>query len=162
ERGLFRIESGQSLALEAQLFNGISMEYGGQPSENVGQSSPAQNTQFAPPSSQSTALFAKYTVKLSDNQTAPDGAGKEPNILRFDQLTLGEISKLTTTAKTDKERRQAVVELHKRFAFPFACLTLTAITFILAIQGRRFSTRPRTVMAILFLAMGFYLLLVLG
>src|SRR5262249_15555123 len=55
-----------------------------------------------------------------------------------------------------------IAETHKRFAFPFACLTLTAMTFILAIQGRRFTTRPRTVMAILFLAMGFYLLLVLG
>src|SRR5262249_57000468 len=30
ERGQFRIESGQSLALEAQLFNGVSLEYQGQ------------------------------------------------------------------------------------------------------------------------------------
>jgi len=52
--------------------------------------------------------------------------------------------------------------MHRRFAFPFACLTLTAMTFILAIQGRRFSTRPRTVIAVLFMAMGFYLLLVMG
>jgi LPS export ABC transporter permease LptG len=153
ERGQFRIESGQSLSLEAQLFNGISLEYGGQSS---------QNAQPNPPASQSTAQFAKSTVKLSDHQTTAEGAGKEANTGRLDQMTLREISKLTTTAKTDRERRQAVVEMHKRFAFPFACLTLTAMTFILAIQGRRFSTRPRTVVAILFLAMGFYLLLVLG
>jgi len=155
ERGQFRIESGQSLALEAQLFNGISLEYGGQPSSNF-------NTQFTPPSSQSTALFTKSTVKLSDHQNAADSAVKESGSARLDQMTLGEISKFITEAKVDKERRQAVVEMHKRFAFPFACLTLTAMTFILAIQGRRFSTRPRTVIAILFLAMGFYLLLVLG
>ena len=155
ERGQFRIESGQSLALEAQLFNGISFEYGGQ-------SSPTLNAQPIPPTSQTTALFAKSTVKLSDHQPSADGHGKEANSGRLDQMTLREISKLTTTAKTDRERRQAVVEMHKRFAFPFACLTLTAMTFILAIQGRRFSTRPRTVIAILFLAMGFYLLLVLG
>src|SRR5262249_48337126 len=53
-------------------------------------------------------------------------------------------------------------EWHKRFAFPFACLILTAITFITAIQGRHFSTRPRTVMAILFIAMSYYLLLIAG
>src|SRR5215475_6460802 len=155
ERGQFRIESGQSPTLEAQLFNGISFEYGGQ-------SSPAPNAQPIPPVSQSTVLFAKFTVRLSDHQSPADGGAKETNTGRLDQMTLREISKLTTTAKTDIERRQAVVEMHKRFAFPFACLTLTAMTFILAIHGRRFSTRPRTVIAILFLAMGFYLLLVLG
>src|SRR5215813_11378836 len=153
ERGQFRIESGQSLALEAQLFNGISLEYGGQT---------AFNAQFTPPSSQSTALFTKSTVNLSNHQNEADSVVKESGSARLDQMTLGEISKFTIEAKTDKERRQAVVEMHKRFAFPFACLTLTAMTFILAIQGRRFSTRPRTVIAILFLAMGFYLLLVLG
>jgi LPS export ABC transporter permease LptG len=77
-------------------------------------------------------------------------------------MSIKGISRLITEAKTDRERRQAIAELHKRFAFPFACLTLTAMTFILAIQGKRFSTRPRTVIAILFLAMGFYLLLVVG
>ena len=155
ERGQFRIESGQSLALETQLFNGISFEYGGQ-------SSQTPNAQSIPPTSQSTALFAKSTVKLSDHQTTADGNGRETSVGRLDQMTLREISRLTTTAKTDRERRQAVVEMHKRFAFPFACLMLTGMTFILAIQGRRFSTRPRTVIAILFLAMGFYLLLILG
>src|SRR5215813_2713503 len=155
ERGQFRIEAGQSLALEAQLFNGISLEYGGQPSSNF-------NTQFTPPSQSTSVLFTKYTVKLSDHPNAADSAVKESGSARLDQMTLGEISKFITEAKVDKERRQAVVEMHKRFAFPFACLTLTAMTFILAIQGRRFSTRPRTVIAILFLAMGFYLLLVLG
>jgi len=155
ERGQFRIESGQSLALEAQLFNGISLEYGEQPPSNF-------NAQLTPPSSQSTALFAKSTVKLADDQTTANGASKDPGSSQLGLMSLGEISKLTTEAKTEAERRQAVVEMHKRFAFPFACLTLTAMTFILAIQGRRFSTRPRTVIAILFLAMGFYLLLVLG
>lgn len=150
ERGQFRVESGQSLTLEAQLFNGISLEYGGQRTSDL-------NAQATPPTSQSTAVFAKSTVKLADSQTT---TSKETGALA--EMSLGEISKLTKEAKTDKDRRQAVAETHKRFAFPFACLTLTAMTFILAIQGRRFSTRPRTVIAILFLAMGFYLLLVVG
>jgi len=158
ERGQFRVEPGQSLALEAQLFNGISLEYRGQTASPLD-----LNAQLPPPSSQSAALFTKSTVKLADNRTTDDGTGKDfGSLVDLRLLSLGEISKLTTKARTDKERRQAVAEIHKRFAFPFACLTLTAMTFILAIQGRRFSTRPRTVIAILFLAMGFYLLLILG
>ncbi len=152
ERGQFRIESAQSLALEAQLFNGISLEYGGQRPLDPG----AQST---PPATQSTAIFQKSTVKLADNQNALDESG---NTATLAEMTPSEISRFASSTKTERERRQAVAERHKRFAFPFACLTLTAMTFILAIQGRRFSTRPRTVIAVLFLAMGFYLLLVAG
>src|SRR5215470_103848 len=147
ERGQFRIESGQSLALEAQLFNGVSMIYQGQ---------------TASPSSQSTALFAKSIVKLVDNSKTADDVAKDSDPVNLNLLSLQELSEFEAEAKTDKERRQAVAEMHKRFAFPFACLTLTAMTFVLAIQGRRFSTRPRTVIAVLFMAMGFYLLLVMG
>ncbi len=152
ERGQFRIESTKSLALEAQLFNGISLEYGNQ-------SLLDPNIQLAAPSSQSTSLFEKSIVKLGDNENRIDDNG---NNITLAEMTLEEISRFAVTAKTDKEKRQALAEKHKRFAFPFACLTLTAMTFILAIQGRRFSTRPRTVITILFLAMGFYLLLVMG
>lgn len=153
ERGQFRIESGQSLTLESQLFNGVSLEYDGQYHRD------SNNVEQSPPSSQSTGVFTKLTVKLADNQTN-FSAGKETGSLA--EMSLREISKLAAEARTEKEKRQAVAEMHKRFAFPFACLTLTAMTFILAIQGRRFSTRPRTVIAILFLALGFYLFLVLG
>lgn len=155
ERGQFRIESGQALALEAQLFNGVSLEYKGQAASTT-------DAQLTPPSSQSAALFAKSTVRLVDHPNTDDNAGKDSSSGRLNQMSLREISKFAAEAKTDKERRQAMAETHRRFAFPFACLTLTAMTFILAIQGRRFSTRPRTVIAILFMAMGFYLLLVMG
>jgi LPS export ABC transporter permease LptG len=152
ERGRFRIESTKSLALEAQLFNGISLEYGNQ-------SLLDPNIQSAATTSQSTSVFEKSTVKLGDNENRiDDGNGN----ITLAEMTLEELARFVATAKTDKEKRQALAEKHKRFAFPFACLTLTAMTFILAIQGRRFSTRPRTVIAILFLAMGFYLLLVMG
>lgn len=155
ERGQFRIESGQALALEAQLFNGVSLEY-------KGQASSASDAQRTPPSSQSAALFAKSTVRLVDHPNADGAAGKDSGSVNLTQMTLQEISEFAAEAKTDKERRQAIAERHKRFAFPFACLTLTAMTFILAVQGRRFSTRPRTVIAVLFMAMGFYLLLIMG
>jgi LPS export ABC transporter permease LptF/LPS export ABC transporter permease LptG len=147
ERGQFRIESGQSLALEAQLFNGVSLEYQGQTTS---------------PTSQSAALFAKSIVKLVDNPKTADDEAKDSDSNKLILTSLQELSEFAAEAKTDKERRQAVAEMHKRFAFPFACLMLTAMTFVLAIQGRRFSTRPRTVIAVLFMAMGFYLLLVMG
>jgi LPS export ABC transporter permease LptG len=154
ERGQFRIESGQSLSLEAQLFNGVSLEYQGHAA--------SINSQITPPSSQSAALFAKSIVKLVDNSKMADGAERDSSSGKLNLMSLQEISEFAAEAKTDKEQRQALAEMHKRFAFPFACLTLTAMTFIFAIQGRRFSTRPRTVIAVLFMAMGFYLLLVMG
>jgi lipopolysaccharide export system permease protein len=155
ERGQFRIESGQSLSLEAQLFNGVSLLY-------QGQNAPTINAQLTPPSSQSAALFAKSIVKLVDNSKTADAYDRDSNANKLIQMSLRELSVFAAGAKTDVERRQAEAEKHKRFAFPFACLTLTAMTFVLAIQGRRFSTRPRTVIAVLFMAMGFYLLLVVG
>src|SRR5262245_2463385 len=147
ERGQFRIEAGQSLGLEAQLFNGVSLVYQGQSTS---------------PSSQSAALFAKSIVKLVYNSKTVDDVAKDSGPGNLNLMSLQEISEFAAEAKTDRERRQAVAEMHKRFAFPFACLTLTAMTFILAIQGRRFSTRPRTVIAVLFMALGFYFLLVMG
>ncbi|HEY8460429.1 MAG TPA: LptF/LptG family permease, partial [Blastocatellia bacterium] len=154
ERGQFRIESGSSLTLEAQLFNGVSLEYGTQQA--------APDAPITPPTSQSAALFAKSTVKLAENQNTGDGAEKDFGLNKLNRMTLREISRFAASAATEKERRQAQAEMHRRFAFPFACLTLTAMTFILAVQGRRFSTRPRTVIAVLFMALGFYLLLVMG
>jgi lipopolysaccharide export system permease protein len=155
ERGQFRIESGQSLSLEAQLFNGVSLLYQGQNVTLI-------NGQPTPPSSQSAAQFAKSIVKLVDNSKMADAYDRDSNANKLIQMSLRELSEFAAGAKTDVERRQAKAEKHKRFAFPFACLTLTAMTFVLAIQGRRFSTRPRTVIAVLFMAMGFYLLLVVG
>jgi LPS export ABC transporter permease LptG len=155
ERGQFRIESGSTLALEAQLLNGVSLEYSAQQAAAPG----AQTTL---PSSQSASLFAKSTVKLVENQNTGGGAEKDFGLNKLNMMSLQEISRFAAEAATDKERRQAEAEMHRRFAFPFACLTLTAMTFILAIQGRRFSTRPRTVIAVLFMALGFYLLLVMG
>jgi lipopolysaccharide export LptBFGC system permease protein LptF len=155
ERGQFRIESGQSMALEAQLLNGVSLEYGGQQTLAAG-------AQLAPPSSQSASLFAKSTVKLVDHQNTPNSDEKDLGLNKLNQMSLQEITRFAAQADTDKERRQAQAEMHRRFAFPFACLTLTAMTFILAVQGRRFSTRPRTVIAVLFVAMGFYLVLIMG
>src|SRR5215475_3684871 len=91
ERGQFRIESGQSLALEAQLFNGISLEYQGQ---------------SATQSTQSAALFAKSIVKLVDNSKTADDEAKDSGSSKLILMSLQELSEFAAEAKTDKERRQ--------------------------------------------------------
>src|SRR5262249_28950024 len=113
ERGQFRIESGQSLALQAQLINGGSLKYQGQTDS---------------PSSQEAAMFAKSIVKLVDNAKTADDEAKDSGSGKLIQMSLQELSEFAAEAKTDRERREAVAEMHKRFAFPFACLTLTAMT----------------------------------
>src|SRR6266540_1614023 len=92
ERGQFRIESGQSLALEAQLFNGVSLEY---------------QVQSASSSSQSAALFAKSIVRLVDNPKTADDEGKDSGSGKLILMSLQEISEFAAEAKTDRERRQA-------------------------------------------------------
>src|SRR5262249_43522982 len=96
ERGQFRIESGQSLALEAQLFNGVSLDYQGQTES---------------PSSQSAALFAKSIVKLVDNSKTADDEAKESDSIKLILMSLQELSEFAAEAKTGKERRQAVAEM---------------------------------------------------
>src|SRR5215510_11539223 len=86
ERGQFRIESGQSLALEAQLFNGVSLGYQG-PS--------------ASSSSQSAALFAKSIVRLVDNPKTADDEGKDSDSGKLNLMSLQEISEFAAEAKTD-------------------------------------------------------------
>src|SRR5262249_48062038 len=81
ERGQFRVESGQSLSLEAQLFNGVSLEYQGQNTSII-------NGQLTPPSSQSTALFAKSIVRLVDNPKTADGADRDSGPSKLFQMSL--------------------------------------------------------------------------
>src|SRR5262245_15195341 len=86
ERGQFRIESGQSLALEAQLLNGVSLIYGSQASTD--------NGRLVPPPSQSAALFARSTVRLVDNPNTTDGADRDPGSDRLNLMSLQEMSKM--------------------------------------------------------------------
>src|SRR5205085_6311846 len=44
----------------------------------------------------------------------------------------------------------------------FACVTLPLIAFVIALRGKRLSTRPRTAVAVIFVAMLFYVILVAG
>src|SRR5262247_1668957 len=97
ERGQFRIESGQSLALEAQLLNGVSLVWQGQ---------------SATQSTQSAALFAKSIVRLVDNSKTADDEAKDSGSSKLILMSLQELSEFAAEAKTDKERRQAVTEMH--------------------------------------------------
>src|SRR5262249_54381222 len=148
ERGQFRLASYPSIKLETQLDRGVSLEY---------QNNPERGDE---PEDRSNAAsnFQKLSIRLADKEDEAEPGASTP----LNEMTLREINKYAAEAKTSKDRAKALAEWHKRFAFPFACLILTAITFITAIQGRHFSTRPRTVMAILFIAMSYYLLLIAG
>lgn len=157
ERGQFRLSSYPALKLEAVLSRGVSLEYQN-PSPPQGPENPALKTESVRTVSHAASDFQKLSIRLADRESDPEAGASTP----LNEMTLREIKKARAEARTPKEKAQAAAEWHRRFAFPFACLILTAITFVTAIQGRHFSTRARTVIAILFFAMGYYLLLIVG
>jgi LPS export ABC transporter permease LptG len=146
ERGQLTITTTPETTLEAALYNGLSLD-----------SKIAQNTPSGDSTSQAVTKFDKVTIQLvrrgADENGANDSAGMA-------EMTLSELAR--AAKENGKDRLQARVEWHKRLAFSFASLTLTCMTFIIALRGKRLSTRPRTVIFILFVAMAFYLLLIAG
>lgn len=151
EKGQLRITGGeenQKLAVEVELKKVVSVE------SKV--AADAQSTMPASSASASEKLSIKFTEQGSNNDDSANPVGP------LSEMTLGEVTRQITAAPSVKERRQANIEWHRRFAFPFACVTLTLLTFIVALQGRRLASKPRTTVIVLFLAMFFYLLLVAG
>jgi LPS export ABC transporter permease LptG len=156
ERGLLRITTAPRITLEAQLYRGVSLENrtdSAQSNQTADLSNQAPNTQAA---SDFEKLSIKLTEKGLDNGEAIDASGD------FLLMTLSEVSRAARGASDPKARLRASVEWHKRLALSLACLTLTSMTFVFALRGKRLTTRPRTVVTILFIAMGFYLVLVAG
>ncbi len=149
ERGQLRLTSAPRVVLEAQLSRGLSLE------NRLNPQSQAPET-----ASQAASGFEKGTIILTEKGAEEDEANDAPGAIK--EMTIGEVTRYIKSAPTPKDRLRAVVEWHKRIAFSLACLTLTCVAYIVALRGRRFSTRPRTVVAILFIAMAFYLLLVSG
>lgn len=171
ERGRLRINSQTRLSLEAELLHGISYETSGTLTGMESKKSPAgvagvaegviQTVQSGPAPRQedveAASEFQKASIKLTNRMA--DEAVEIPGGLA--EMTLAQLDRQSRIGNV-AERLKARVEWHKRLAFPFACLTLTYITFLVALRGRRFSTRPRTVVAILFVALAYYLILVAG
>ena len=155
ERGRLRITSGPSLALEAELYRGLSLE-----NRMDGTPTP-QATPGKAADSQAASDFDKLSIKLTKKDPTPEDDPNDFNTAIVER-TLTEVAAIARSAPQEKDRLRATVEWHKRLAFSFACLTLTGLTFIIALSGKRFSTRPRTVIMILFIAMAFYLLLIAG
>lgn len=150
EKGQLRITGGednQKLALEVELQKVVSIE-----------SKIANDSQSSMPVSAASAS-EKLSIKFTEQGGNEDSAN---TVGPLSEMTLGEVTRQITTAPSVKERRQANVEWHRRLAFPFACVTLTLLTFIVALQGRRLASKPRTTVVVLFLAMFFYLVLVAG
>ena len=163
QRGRLRLgneTSASPCSIEAELFQGVSYESTHPLSAG---SRPLAISDSPNPVDVTTASdFQKASIRLVERseQRADDSLLDVPGALS--EMTLTQLSRQIRNAPTVDDRRRAKVEWHKRLSFPFACLTLTCITFLVALRGRRFSTRPRTVVAILFVSLIFYLLLVAG
>lgn len=145
ERGQLRIASNSNNSLEVQLLHGLTVE---------------KDFRDAKVESQAASAFAKSSLRPTENKPdEPDGLNP-PSPLA--EMGLRDVLRATKLAATPKERLQANVEWHKRLAFPFACVTLPLMAFVLALQGKRLSTRPRTAIVVIFAAMLFYVILVAG
>lgn len=156
ERGQLRIAQGPKFSLEAELYRGISLET----EMPEGLTAAAVEKPVSRPVVESASDFQKASIKLSDKGAGEDEAIEGPGGLS--EMTLVELDRQSRRAANPTDRLKAKVEWHRRLAFPFACLTLTCVTFLVALRGKRFSTRPRTVVAILFVALAYYLILVTG
>ena len=148
EKGQLRITGGEDserLGLEVELLKVVSVE-----------SKVANGSQSVSAASASERASIKFT-----EQDSGDGDSATTTI-PLSEMSLGEVTRQSKNAGAPKDRLQASIEWHRRFAFPFACITLTLLTFIVALQGRRLASKPRTTVVVLFLAMLFYLMLVAG
>lgn len=160
ERGRLRITSAPQFSLEAELLHGISYETGATKLREASPDASWLNGHIEQPEIETASDFQKASIKLTDRGAFADDLLESAGSIS--EMTLPQLDRLSKRGDTAKDRLKARVEWHKRLAFPFACLTLTFITFIVALRGRRFSTRPRTVVAILFVALAYYLVLVAG
>lgn len=159
ERGRLRITSAPRFSLEAELIRGVSYETA--EAGLTGSVRPEPDAKPVTKSEIETASdFQKASIKLTDRGANGDELLESAGTIS--EMTLPQLDRMSRRGTTAKDRLKARVEWHKRLAFPFACLTLTYITFLVALRGRRFSTRPRTVVAILFVALAYYLVLVAG
>jgi lipopolysaccharide export system permease protein len=145
-RGQLTITTTPKITLEAALYNGVSLE-----------SKITQNTSSEDSESQAVSKFDKFIIQLSRTNADNDANDSE---MGMSEMTLSEVAR--AAREVGKDQLRARVEWHRRLAFSFASLTLTCVTFIIAIRGKRVTTRPRTVIVILFVAMAFYLLLIGG
>jgi LPS export ABC transporter permease LptG len=150
ERGQLTITTTPQITLEAALYSGLSLE-----------SKMAQNVPSGDSNSQAVSKFDRFTIQLFRRSSDENGAnGSAVSMTEMPEMTLGEVAR--AARENGKDQLRARVEWHRRLAFSFASLTLTCMTFIIALRGKRLSTRPRTVIVILFVAMAFYLLLIAG
>lgn len=145
ERGQLRIAGPSNNSLEVQLLHGMTVE-------KVFKESGSN--------SQAASAFVRSSLRPTDNKPDEPEGLTPPSPLA--EMNLRDVVRASKSAATPKERLQAIVEWHKRLAFPFACVTLPLMAFVIALRGKRLSTRPRTAVAVIFAAMFFYVILVAG
>lgn len=142
ERGQLRIAGPTDDSLEVQLLHGLTLERDGEKN------------------SQAASTFVRSSLRPTENKSdEPDALAPASPLA---EMSMREVVRAAKTAGSEKDRLQAIVEWHKRLAFPFACVTLSLVAFVIALRGKRLSTRPRTAVAVIFVAMFFYVVLVAG
>lgn len=155
ERGRLKISTTPQLSLEAELFGGVML---------INKNAPATATtdkNVTGPQSQAISNFQKFSIFLSRKDEFKGGG--EEFFSSLPKMTMKEIIAQAKSPNLSlKDKLRAKVELNKRPAIALTCLTLTAIAFVLSLRGRRFTTRPRTVIFILCITFVFYLLIIAG
>jgi LPS export ABC transporter permease LptG len=139
ERGQLRVSPSNNL--EVQLYGGLSLE-----------------SKLDSPTRAASA-FAKSSIKPTKET---NNADSEASGASLSEMSLSEVRRVIKSAASDKERVQAKVEWHKRLAFPFACMTLPLMAFVIVLRGKRLATRPRTAVSVIFVALLFYVIMVAG
>ena len=160
ERGRLRISSDTRYSVEAELFNGVSSETDDSTTRSKISVSKPQHAQVEVVSASD---FQKASIRLIDRSFDHGSENAIPESTGLlAEMTLSQLRHFSETATGQAERLKATIEWHRRLALPFASLLLTCLTFTFSLRGRRLSTSPRKVIAILFIALGYYLLLIAG
>ncbi|MFN7926355.1 MAG: LptF/LptG family permease [Blastocatellia bacterium] len=111
------------------------------------------------PERESATRFSQQSIKLSAADTPALAQSLERGA---PELSLSELQKRGSAADSPLERRQALVEWHKRFALPLACLILVLIAIPLGSVSTRMAGRTVAFALGFGLAVLYYLILLAG
>jgi lipopolysaccharide export system permease protein len=137
--GVIRITEATHPTIEAQLSQGLSLETASAPNKH------------------NLVAFNKLTIKLSDTGPAPTATNTP-----VQEMSTAELAERIAIPQTNREKLQASIEYHKRFAVPFACLTLMLLAISIGSQTARHSGRTVGIAIGFAIAVTYYLVFIVG
>lgn len=143
QRGRLRITQNTPLTLEIQLSDGLLL-----------------STNINTPQKQTITSFQQQEIKLSSENPAITQAIEKGRSLQ--ELSISQLTSQGSNAVSQQERRQARVELHKRFSLPFACLILIILAVPLGMSSSRQTGRAVAFTIGFSIAILYYLVLIAG